>query len=193
MTPGNLDIADLVRRSKAGTVEPEELGEVAAYLQAGVSDPERYQLLYILGRGYAYQYEDLIERYVDYPEDPWVARCALEVLCRLWEKQEKYRDQLHRFLAGVVWDDGSVRQIALTAAGDYLRGHFDPQLWQDLVERSSPNPDVIEKRIAIDSLAAALGMRPLDVIRLRAMAGDQDAWEADVVRRGKERLRDSAT
>jgi hypothetical protein len=183
-----VNIADLVSRSKAGTVSTVELAEVARAIEAGAPDSELYYLLYVLGRSFSYEHEELIARYIEYPADPWVARCAIEVLCRMWSLQPKYAAELRRFIAGVKWDEGEVRQIALAAAGEYLTSHVDTEMLELLLNRADPaNESALERQIAVEALAVALGA-PLAQVVKHDWSQGWDEWAATQIQHGAEQL-----
>lgn len=181
-------ISELVTRSKSGTVTREELNEAARMIEAGASDQDLYDLIYILGRSFSYEHEALIARYLDYPADPWAARSALEVLCRMWDRQEKYAADLRRFLVGVEWDEGEVRQIAISAAGAYLNDHVDTEMLSLLVKRASmENESRLEREIATEALAVALGASTEEVV-LRDRSEPWGQWAGKIVQRAVARL-----
>ena len=183
-----VNVAELVTRSKSGTVTQAELNEVARMIEAGAPDRALYDLIYILGRSFSYDHEPLIARYLDYPADPWVARCALEVLCRMWDRQETYSADLRRFLVGVAWDEGEVRQIAISAAGAYLKDHVDTEMLSLIVRRANlQNESQLEREVATESLAVALGSSTSEIV-LRDRSEPWDEWAAKVVQRARLRL-----
>ena len=53
-------LGDLIRRSKQGAVSALELRKVADLLAAGPGGNDTYQLLYVLARSGAREYEDLV-------------------------------------------------------------------------------------------------------------------------------------
>lgn len=150
---------DLVRRSKEGTVTPAELAEVAALLSAGAGGQDTYDLLYVIGRSGVTSHEPLVASFLDYQDDPMVARVALQTLTSFWNLTSRYTAELERFLDGVEWDDfGDVRGIAISATGAYLAGTEDCGLLARLLRLAGPdNPGKVERKIAVEALAEALG------------------------------------
>ena len=138
----------------------------------------------------ALRYEPLVSRFLDYREDPFVAALALEILCSFWDKTEKYSTEVLRFLRGVDWDEfREVRQIAITATGDYLRDRSDPVLLKEILLLAAPgNPESIERRIAVESVAVALGEPLAEVINPDKGDISWDDWAATIVARGQDRL-----
>jgi hypothetical protein len=103
---------------------------VASLLARDAPRSDLYRLLYVLARSKATQYEPLVAGFLGHREDPDVARLALQTLCTFWGLTERYKGQVHAFLEGVEWDYfGDVRQVAMAAAGEYLR---DSELRLDL-------------------------------------------------------------
>jgi len=182
-----MDLEDLVDRAKQGLVRPSEITEVAAALTSLPDDSEDgYSLLYVLGRSEATQYEELVAGFLR-SGDPNLARLALQILCMFWDLTESYVDDLRAFLDGVEWDDdGWVQQIAVSAAGQYLRTHTDTAMLARLLELAEPDNDVLERRWALEALAVALG-DPL-AETLTAGGNDRAGWTARVLSRAEDRL-----
>src|SRR5271165_3201941 len=97
-------LGDLIRRSKEGAVPALELRKVAGILAAGPGGNDTYQLLYVLVRSGAREYEDLVAGLLGYQDDPMVARLALQALRTVWGLAGRYDDTLARFLQGVDRD-----------------------------------------------------------------------------------------
>jgi hypothetical protein len=170
-----MKIGDLVRRSKEGAVTPAELAEVAALLAAGVGGEDTYQMLYVIARSGATSYEPLVASFLDHRDDPMVARLALQTLTSFWNLADRYAGELKRFLDGVDWDeDGDVRDVAISATGAYLATTEDCELLAELLRLgAAENTDKVQRRIAVEALAEALGGAvgaPVDTSSVRERA-----------------------
>jgi hypothetical protein len=185
-----LDLDDLVRRANEGAVTSKESDRVAAILSADEGGNHTYRLLYVIGESGALPHEQLVASFLEYRKDPFVARLALEILCSFWHLTDRYVDQVERFLKGVEWDDeGDVRQIAITSAGEFLRDRRHSELLKALLALGSPqNEDALERRIAVEAIARALG-EPLGET-INADKGDTlwETWAQNITARGAARL-----
>jgi hypothetical protein len=185
-----LDLDDLVRRAKEGTVTSKEIDRVGAILSAGRGGDDTYRLLYVIGESGALSYEQLVASFLEYRKNPFVARLALEILCNFWHLTDRYVDQVERFLKRVEWDhQGDVRQIAITSAGEFLRARRHCELLKGLLALGSPrNEDALERRIAVEAIARALG-EPLGET-INADKGDTpwETWAQNITTRGAARL-----
>jgi hypothetical protein len=185
-----LDLDDLVRRAKEGTVTRKEIDWVGAILSAGRGGDDTYRLLYVIGESGALSYEQLVASFLEYRKNPFVARLALEILCNFWHLTDRYVDQVERFLKRVEWDhQGDVRQIAITSAGEFLRARRHCELLKGLLALGSPrNEDALERRIAVEAIARALG-EPLGET-INADKGDTpwETWAQNITTRGAARL-----
>jgi hypothetical protein len=180
-------------RAKDGNVSPGELGKVAGILAGDRGGPETYRLLYVLGRSRAYAYEELVARFLEYREDPMVARLALQILCSFWGRTDRYRDAVERFLDGVDWDYlRDVREIAISAAGSFLAGHRDCGLLARLLRLSDPAHDhELERRFATEAIARAIGLTHQQITSRDSGDGgslSRDEWAETIRSRGEERF-----
>jgi hypothetical protein len=184
------ELPDLVRRSKEGAVLDREIDRVAEILAADEGGSDTYQLLYVIARSDVRAHEELVARFLDYREDPMVARLALQTLCTFWGLAGRYREQIERFIKGVDWDIiGDVRQVAMTAAGKFLREYRNHALLQELLRLTDPaNTDKLERRIAIEAIAYALGDPIEDTLGSGKGTVELENWSENVVSRGMERL-----
>jgi hypothetical protein len=185
-----LNLDDLVRRSKEGTVTSKEIDRVVKILSADEGGDGTYRLLYVIGRSVALSHEKLVASFLEYRKEPFVARLALQILCSFWDLTDRYVDQVERFLKGVEWDDeGDVRQIAITSAGEFLRDRRHCELLKTLLVLGSPeNENALERRIAVEAIARALG-EPLGET-INADKGDipWETWAQSITARGAARL-----
>ena len=125
---------ELLERAKWGKLTGQELASVADALREGSPEADRYTLLHILGRAGALSYRPLVERHLHSPDDPMLARLALQILLRYWNEAARYQDRLLAFVRGVDWDEEEdVRLAAISLAGEYLRDAENPQLLAELV------------------------------------------------------------
>lgn len=167
-----------------------ELREVASMLSSGQGDPDTYELLYVLARSGARSYEELVASFVEYSEDPMVARLALQTLCTFWGLTDRYRDTVVRFLEGVEWDYlGDVRQVAISAAGGFLAENQDCGFLDQLLRLSdSANEEEVERRIAVEAIARAIGVPAERSINPDKGPVTWEAWAETIRSGGKERF-----
>lgn len=125
---------------------------------AGTRDP--YVLLEIVGVAGGPDLVMLVEPFLDSRQDPMLARLSLEILCNYWGLRQSYRHRLVTFLMGAPWDEeGDVRQVAISEAGEYLRRDADREILQALLGiATSPTEDKLTREIAIQALGRAIGM-----------------------------------
>ena len=124
-----------------------------------------------------------------------VARVALQILCRFWDLTDKYRDIVARFLKGVNWDyDGDVRQIAITATGEFLAANRDCILLDQLLRLSDPANDwESERRIAIEAIARAVGLSLKEALNPDLSSATRDEWSNSIRARGQKRFTSECT
>lgn len=99
--------------------------------------PDAYTAIHILGHAAGPELAPVVEPYLEYSEDPMVARIALQVLCAYWRLAANYRDAIERFVNGVDWDIQSgrfVQLVAMTEAGELVRDFGDKALLRRLTE-----------------------------------------------------------
>lgn len=154
------DLATLREEAEEGTIKPEDLRQVAQRLSRADVEEDRYTMLQIVGEAGDKQYRALVERFLESPDDPMLARLALEILAHYWGEADRYLDHIRRFLRGVDWDDeDDVRQMALFQAGDYLAKNSDRELLEliiaSVVDRSQND---VMRRAAYLALGRALGL-----------------------------------
>lgn len=79
----NLD--DLLGKAKSGRIQRDELEMVVKRLRYEQNSPEATgDLLYIVGRSFAIEQEDLVASFLQRPDDPMLSRLALMILCDWW-------------------------------------------------------------------------------------------------------------
>lgn len=162
------DPQEYLERAKWGpALSPTEIRQVVEVLQDPRSTQDRYTLIHIVGRSEATEYRELVESFLESPQDPMLARISLQTLCFFWDMIEEYLPDVVRFVQGVDWDlqDGSqVRQIAMSTLGAYLAEHPDRGLIVLLLRIAGDaeewEPD---REGAVFALAYSLGIRPDDM------------------------------
>jgi hypothetical protein len=152
-----MNTADLIDRATRGLLSAAEAEDVARALRDGAI--ERYDGLLVIGRTRLVTYAPLVETYLDCPEDPMLARLALQILCRYFGLGLRYRDAIERFLRKVDWDDeDDVRTMAIGCAGTLLAQHEDrPLLSLLLATYRDEEEGRIMRRFAYEALAEAVG------------------------------------
>jgi hypothetical protein len=144
--------------------------------------------VFVIGRAEATAHEAAVASFIERPDEPMLARLALEILCSWWGHTSKYRADVLRFVNGVDWDledGGYVRQIAISAAGEHVRRHEDSDLLRALITvfDSTDAPD-LDREIAYHALQRAAGV---EWNKIRG-AGIPD-WRLNVDHRTLESLR----
>jgi hypothetical protein len=135
------DYEELVRRAKGGEISREEVDAVATELQKPDPSASRYTLLYIVGRSFTTSYRDLVEQFLEYRDDPMLARLALQILCHFWGDTAQYKRHVLRFLRRVDFDvENDCRSMAISVAGEYLRENPEPEFLGELI-RIYEEPD----------------------------------------------------
>ncbi len=183
------DFEELLTRAKWSTLTTVEVDTVATALAAEPPRTDRYFLIYTLGKAKATQYRALVERFLESPEDPMLARIALQTLTDFWGMADAYQDQLLRFIQGVSWDDEEdVRPIAISNAGWFLHDHSSARLLRALLQlfdNRSVRPHV--RGIAYDALGHAVGPLARWPSRMRGFDLDRDV-DPVVLRQARARL-----
>lgn len=126
---------------------------------------DTYSQLLALGRANAKQYKELVAGFLNSPEDPMLARLALQILCRYWGFSEEYSGNVLEFVNGVSWDDDhDVRIMAISCSDelidyvkhrDLLRAVFDISL----DENDSP----VARQAAYCAMAISCGISVVDL------------------------------
>jgi hypothetical protein len=181
---------DLLDLAKQRHLPASDLERVVAELADPARTANRYTLLHIVGKGGGPRFRTLVEAYLDSPEDPMLARLALQILCRFWGLTADYLVDLRRFLKGVDWDDEQdVRLIAASVAGEYLERHDDAELAHELLRLSADGDgNRVLRDSAVRGLARAIGTAPSDMPPASRMLPTDGDWERDVLARARERF-----
>jgi hypothetical protein len=154
-----MNLGQLLERAKSGLLKCSEISLVAERLSESAGSHDAYTLIHILGCARATQYEKLVQRFLNSPSDPTVARIALQTLCNYWGKAGNYRAEVLAFLRGIAWDvDDEARLAALSIAGEFLRISFEGSLLEEVIrvwenEKHSP----IVRQAAYFALSRARG------------------------------------
>jgi hypothetical protein len=109
-----------------------------------------------------------------------------------WDKTEKYLEYVRAFLRGVDWDDEEdVRQIAISIAGEYLRGRWDEELFQQLLDIATNDHDLPAIRVtAIRALGRALGDNWTEFPPITTRSDPDDEWYRSTLERAFQRFVD---
>jgi hypothetical protein len=154
-----MNTAELLDKAKSRLITRKEIADVARELASEETDADRYTLIHILGAAGATEHEPLVARFLDSPEDPMLARIALQTLISRWGKGQVYRDRMESFVRGVEWDaDSDVRNVAISAAGEFLREREDRGLLRLLIDIfTSPSEAELVRQSAYFALGRASG------------------------------------
>jgi hypothetical protein len=125
----------LLERAQTKQLSQAEVDGLAqALLARSPSDP--YTAIHALGHAGDSRYAAAVEGYLNWRQEPIVARMALQVLCSYWGLHDRYKGTIEYFLEGVDWDledGGYVQLAAAAAAGEYLQDHADDNLLRHLI------------------------------------------------------------
>lgn len=188
-----MNLSELLDKAKWDRLSSAEIEWVRRQLADHPEAADEYTLLHIAGRGLLRPDPALVGPYLERSDDPMLARLALQILCNYWGLTERYLPVVRRFVEGVEWDDDSVRLVALSIAGRYLREHADPGLLDLLLEIAQPDPkspeETLRAQVALEALAAAVG-RPREELRPVSTGFDtDDEWSRGVRAEALDRLR----
>jgi HEAT repeat protein len=187
------DLETLRDEAEAGTIDPRDLRAVAEHVGSASADEDRYTMLQIVGEAGDKQYRPLVERFLESPDDPMLARLALEILAHYWGDVDRYLDQVKRFLHGVSWDDqDDVRQMAIFRAGDYLLTNPDEDLLADLIRVvTDKSEDHMIRQTAYLALGWAMGMDRRELPPAsRIFDVEAEIGRTDLLSRAERRLSD---
>ncbi len=166
------EIDFLIKKYNETGFSPEEIAYVLQRIKEAKpgDDADLGIFICLFGKVGGPEYRELIERFIDYPTQPWVSVQALNTLCTDWDLTAEYLPKVKEFIKGVDWDESDeVRLIALSIAGEYLRKTFEKELLQLLIsffEDLGKNDTFQEKRdyaraflqsCAYQNLARAMG------------------------------------
>jgi hypothetical protein len=168
----------LLDRAKWGQVSEDELARVAARLQSGHPEADRYTLLHILGKAGAKQYRALVEQFLQYHEDPMLARLALQILGGFWGETQRYLPTMLEFAGGVAWDNEDwVRSIAVSLLGEHARHYGDVRAVSTLLHVfEDETADIMMREEAYIALGRSMGKEWKDL----PSAARHLNWESDI-------------
>ncbi|MGH7426414.1 MAG: HEAT repeat domain-containing protein [Candidatus Methylomirabilales bacterium] len=151
-------------------LSPEELEMVKSELLDPETSEDRSNLLHILGHVGNPSMVPIVEGYLDWREDPYVAAMALQVLCDSWGLYDEYRHVLIRFMRRVPWDeDEEVRNMAISCAGESLRERRDPELALVLMDMAQDeSEEELTRSWAMRALARGAGFSYNEMPGVRA-------------------------
>ncbi len=164
-----IDIRDLYYKAYDGKIQPNEIAYVIDRIQKYYEHPNEediHSLLQTVGYAGCFcrssiidEYKGLIEKFIIFPEDPFVSVTALDVLCNDWDLAHEYIGQIKSFVRGVEWDkDMQVRVQAICAVAEYIRETRDKECLEMLLEIFK---NVQEKKsireLAYEMISRALG------------------------------------
>jgi hypothetical protein len=187
-------LRSLVERARDGSATHSDATEASRFLIGDSATPGRYDALFVIGKSGATQYRALVERFLDSPDDPMLARLALQILCNWWGPREDCRDHLDRFIEGVGWDlddGGFVQLVAISAAGEHLRDREDPRLIQALLALydDEQRPSLVREQAYI-AIARAQG-QPWNKVSGPGKGNWQEHVDADLINGARLRASDS--
>jgi hypothetical protein len=154
-----MNLSEVLSKATSGTLSrPERLAVGKRFRQSRIDSEERYELLLILGRAAATEYESDVAAYLTDNSDPMLTRLAVQVLCNYWGLADKYIGVVAQFCKGSDWDsDEDVRLVAISATGEYLRGKQDPAYLSLLLDTYDSDADDICRNAAYSAIARAMG------------------------------------
>ena len=175
-----MNAPSLLTKATNGTLDEPELMWVKDQIDSGSNDT--YTLLLILGRSFAKKYRQTVERFLESPRDPMLARAAVYALCQCWGETDRYLAQIKAFCRKVSWDvDDDVRLIAITCAGDHLRSQFDKELAQSLLTIARNDPNVVVRGAAQSAIARAIGASPAAIPSPRKLAEGKASIDPSII------------
>lgn len=133
----------------------------AALLPSLVDAGDRYDVLFVIGKAGDTRYEDLVASCMDSPDDPMLARLAIQILGNWWGIGARHTVRIREFVLGVPWDvetGGYVRAVAITSAGRIVREHADLQLLAALLQVFDHDESGDMRRQAYSALLRAAGL-----------------------------------
>lgn len=149
----------LIAKAEQGKLSTGELQQIAQELISGDADP--YEALLVIGRAGAMQYRSVVDGYLQFHDDPMLARLALQVLCRYWGLAGEYLEEIICFVRKVDWDeDDDIRLMAIDCAGSLLVEQRSSRLLSLLLQIFRDHSErQIVREAAYCSLALATGKR----------------------------------
>ncbi|MCB1118043.1 MAG: hypothetical protein KDK50_05650 [Chlamydiia bacterium] len=154
---------ELLHAAKSGKITDEELEFILQKIdQSSPQDGYDLSLCYyldVLGWIVSAEYEPLVQKFINWPQDSMLSGLAIEILCCRWGLTAKYLDQIKTFIQGVEWDeDGDARFSALRCSGYYLSSFEDKDLLNAVYEVfCDQSANSLDRETAYIALARAIG------------------------------------
>lgn len=144
-------------------VTDHEVKTAVELIQSGSG--ELYENLLTIGRGSEYSYRSVVERYLDYPQDPMVTRLAVQILCRYWGLTHEYVDRLEGFIKGVSWDDdGDIRTMAISCCDRLIAQPKYKNILKMIIDIFESSEETqVDRQAAYEALAIAFGVNINDI------------------------------
>jgi len=166
----------LERATSELSLPAQDLARVVAELRKDKPVIYPGTLLRILGKGGDKSYKDLVEPFLETPNDPMIARAALWTLCVEWNLTSHFIPRLRNFVQGVSWDIGEdLRLAAFSIVGEYLRNNSDAELLRKLLAIFEDHTErQLIREAAYHALGRAVGRdyvelppvsRPFDLVK----------------------------
>jgi hypothetical protein len=158
-----MNTKDLIKKASSGNITQQEIQDVYNALINHTGD--KYELLLILGRAGTIQYRKTVEQYLSSPDDPMLARLALQILCQYWGLTREYKDTIEQYIRRVDWDEEEdVRLMAISCSGAILMDESNAELLSlvyDIFRSDKENE--ITRGAAYEALAIASGKSVYDI------------------------------
>lgn len=130
-----IDMAIMLRKAEQSKISEAELKEVLYRIENLADKPNLERLLIILGVTRRFEYKHVLEKFLVYPENPEISRCAFEILAQDWGMAKYYVSYIKEMMRGVDWDEaGYVRSIAISTAAYYFDEINDKEILKILLE-----------------------------------------------------------
>lgn len=154
---------ELLEKAVSCTITQTEIDKVYHALLNHEAD--EYDLLLILGRAEATKHKEIVEKYLISPDDPMLARLALQILCRYWGLSREYRSVIEQFIHKVEWDtEEDVRLMAISCSGDILKNKSNLSLLSYLYNIfNDDTEDKVIREAAYETLALVSGKSVQDL------------------------------
>jgi hypothetical protein len=144
-------------RDSSGST-PGDLRTILDSLESPDETTDIFSCLHRLGHLGGAEYEALVARYLEFPQQPMVSRMAIEVLTQ-WGVVGRHIACLKKYLDRVPWDsDDDVRQAAILAVGEFLRSAPSRELLAALIHTAGDQQErPLIRGDSVRALARALG------------------------------------
>ena len=158
----NLD--QLLDKAKWSHLTKQEIAFVAKQVPKATG-AHLYQLLHILGRANATEYEELVKAHLEYTEEPDIVGFSIKILCDYWCMAQKYLPDLKRLIQNNSWDEfEEARTRAIGISGYALRQVPDKDLRRTILTfLRDEGEDVFVRLMAYTALVTSLGRSTKDI------------------------------